>query len=61
MMGKDPACKTKQKKGGLDIVTSNKVNLMAQRITRDREGYYKIIFLKNVQFTVVSILYLHKA
>lgn len=41
-MGKDSACKTKQKKGG--IVTSDKVNLMAQSITRDREGYFKMTF-----------------
>lgn len=56
MLGKDPACKTKQKKDELAIVTSDKVNLMAQSITRDREGFYKMIFfLQNYFFKEGSI------
>lgn len=53
MMGKDSACKTKQKKGG--IVTSDKVNLMAQLLGIER-GISKWLFKEgSVHWGVNSI------
>ena len=50
-------CKWKQKKAGVPILTSDKIDLKIKKITRDKEGHY-IMFKGSIQekdITIVNI------
>ena len=42
-MAKYIACKWKQKKAGVAIFVSDKIDLKIKKITRDKEGHYMMI------------------
>ena len=50
-------CKWKQKKAGVAILISGKIDLNIKKITRDKEGYYIMIkgSIQEEDITIVNI------
>ena len=47
----------KQKKGGVEILVSDKIDLKIKKITRDKKGHYKMIkgSIQEEDLTIVNI------
>ena len=48
----------KQKKAGVAILTSDKIDLKIKKITRDKEGHY-IMIKGSIQEEVITIIIIH--